>query len=179
MSVLNRLLGLALGLALLGGGLLAAVEAVLAALDRSPWLVPHDRWGPSLSQLAWDDRTLVVVAALTVLAGILLLVTQLWPTRPSVVPIVEQRPDRLALLDGRGLEDLLRRSALEDGDVVDARVRLRRRTARVSARAPRDAEVRSVQSRARDRVQARADQVDLQRPLAVKVRVQHARARVR
>lgn len=177
MNVLNRLVALALGLALLAAGLLAAVEAVLAALDRSPWLVPHEQWRRSLAQLEWDDRTLMVVAALTVLAGVLLLVAQLWPTRPSVVPMVEQRPDRLAALDGRGFEDLLRRSALEDGDVLDARVRLRRRTARVSARAPRDADLQSVQSRTRDRIRGRVDELGLQRPPAVKVRVQQGEAR--
>jgi hypothetical protein len=179
MTVLNRLLGLALGLALVGGGLLAVMEAALAALDRSPWLVPHGQWGRAMGELAWDDRTFMVVAALTVLAGVLLLVLQVWPARPSVVPIVEERPDRLAALDGRGFADLLRRSAREDEDVLDARVRLRRRSARVVARAPSNAQLRTVQSRAAERVQARVDELRLQRPPAVKVRVRHAKARVR
>jgi hypothetical protein len=179
MTVLNRLLGLALGLALLGGGFLAVVEAALAALDRSPWLVPHDQWGRQIGELTWDDRTLVLVAGLTVLTGVVLLVAQLWPARPSVVPIAEHRPHRLAALDGRGFENLLRRTALEDEDVLDARVRLRRRSARVSARAPGNAELHGVQSRARERVQARVDELGLQTPLGVKLRVQHAKARVR
>lgn len=179
MTVLNRLLGLALGLALLGAGLLAAVETVLAFLQRPPWLVRYDEWTPALAELTWDDRTLIVIAASTVLAGILLLLLQLWPGRPSALPIVEQRPNRLAALDGRGLQELLRRSAVEDGDVLDADVRVRRRAARVSGRVAQDAQPRAVQSRTRERVQARVNELGLQRPLKVKARMKRSGVRVR
>lgn len=179
MTVLNRLLGLALGLALFGAGMLAVVEAVLAFLQRPPWVVPYERWSPRLDQLTWGDRTLVVAAALTVLVGALLVVVQLWPTRPSALRIADQRANRVAALDGRGLQELLRRSAVEDGDVLDADVRVRRRAARVSGHLAQDAQSRTVQSRTRERVQARVDELRLQRPLKVKVDMKRSRARTR
>ncbi|HEV2766362.1 MAG TPA: DUF6286 domain-containing protein [Acidimicrobiales bacterium] len=179
MTVFNRLLGLALGLALFGAGLLAVVEAVLAFLGRPPWLVPYDQWAPGLDQLSWDDRNLMVAAALLVLAGILLVVLQLWPGRPSALRIADQRANRLAAIDGRGLQELLRRSAVDDGDVVHADVRVRRRAARVSGRVPQDAHPRTVQSRTRERVQARVDELRLQRPLKVKVDMKRSKARAR
>lgn len=179
MTVLNRVLGLALGLALLGGGLLAVVEAILAFLARPSWLVRYEEWSPELAQLTWDNRALTVTAALTVLAGVVLVVVQLWPGRPSALPLVDQRPNRLAALDGRGLRELLRRSAVDDGDVLGADVRVRRRTARVSGRVASDAQPRTVESRTRERVQARVDELGLQRPLKVKVDMKRSRARVR
>lgn len=179
MNIANRLLGMILGLALLGGGLLAAVEAALAFAQRPRWLVPYDQWAPAVAELAWDDRTLMVAAALIVLAGLLLVILQLWPGRPDALRIVEEKPNRLAALDGRGLEELLRRSAVDDGDVLTADVRVSRRTARVSGRVPQDARPRAVQWRTRDRVQQRVDSLRLQRPLKVRVHMERGKARVR
>ncbi|MDP8930305.1 MAG: DUF6286 domain-containing protein [Actinomycetota bacterium] len=179
MSVLNRLLGLLVGLVLLGGGLLLVVETVLAFLQRPAWLVPRDQWALVLSGLTWEDRTLMATAALSVLGGVGLIMLQLWPGRPSALRMIEQRANRLADLDGRGLQELLRRSAVDDEDVLDAAVRVSRRTARVSGRVPQDAQPRAVQSRTRKRVQARLDELRLERSLKVKVRMERSKARAR
>lgn len=168
-----------LGLALLAAGLLAVGETVLAFLGRPAWLVPHDRWAPALAELRWTDRTLVVTAALLFLVGLLLIVLQLRPGRPKALRMVEHRPNRLAALDGRGLQELLRRSAVEDEDVLYADVRVSRRAARVSGRIPQDASVRAVQSRTRERVQERVDGLQLQRSLKVAVHMDRSKARVR
>lgn len=179
MRIINRLLGMLLGLALLAGGLLAVVETVLAFTQRPPWLVPYDQWTPVLADLTWDDRTLMAVAALLVLGGLLLVVLQLWPGRPIALRLVEDAPNRLAAMDSRGLQDLLRRSAVEDGDVIDADVRLSRRSARVSGRVPQDAKPRAVQARTRARLRERVGELNLKRPLKVKVRMERSKARVR
>ena len=44
MRVVNRVIAAVLALALLVGGLLVAVEIVVAGFDRRPWVLPHDRW---------------------------------------------------------------------------------------------------------------------------------------
>jgi len=168
-----------LGLALLAAGLLAVVETVLIFLGRPVWLVPHDQWAPALAELTWADRTLMVTAALLFLVGLLLVALQLWPGRPTALRMVEHRPNRLAALDGRGLQELLRRSAVEDEDVLDADVRVTRRAARVSVRIPQDASLGAVQSRTRERVQERVDGLQLQRSLKVAVRMDRSKARVR
>lgn len=179
MTVVNRLMGLLVGVVLLAGGLLLATETLLAFLQRPPWVVPYDQLAGVVSSLTWRDRTLTATAALIVLVGGALVILQLWPERPSRLPLVEERANRLAALDARGLQDLLRRSAVDDEDVLDAAVRVSRRTARVSGRAPRDARSRAVESRTRERVQALVDGLGLQRPLKVKVQIKHSKARVR
>lgn len=179
MNVLNRLLGLLVGLTLLGAGLLLVVETVLSFLQRPAWLVPLDEWATELSSLAWQDRTLMVVAALCVAAGVALIVLQLWPGRPDALRLIEQRVNRLAALDGRGLEELLRRTAVDDGDVLGAAVRVSRRKARVEGSVPRDAELSAVRSRTRERLQASVRELRLERPLKVVVRLRRSKVRAR
>lgn len=179
MTILNRILGLLVGLVLLTGGLLLMAEAVLAYLGRRPWLAPSDEWAPAFSELSWQDPAVIVAAVLSVLVGLGILVLQLWPQRPAALRVVEDRANRLAALDGRGVQELLRRAAVDDDDVLHARVRLSRRTAKVSSRVPQDAPLRAVQSRSRMRVRARVDELQLQRPLRVKVRARRSKARVR
>lgn len=179
MNTVNRLLGLVLGLALLAVGLLAAAETVLALLERPPWLVDYEQLTAALAQRTWDDGTVVAAAVLTVFAGALLVVVQLLPGRPGALRLAEEGPNRLAALDGRGLQELLRRCAVDDGDVLDADVRVRRRSVRVSGRVPHDAQPRTVASRTRERVQGRVDELGLQRPLKVRVHMQRSKVRVR
>lgn len=181
MRILNRVLGLLLGLLLLGAGVLAAVETVLSFLGRPAWLVAVDQWAPALSELTWDDRTLIVVAALTLVVGVTLVGLQLWPARPRSFPMVEPKQDRLVALDSRGLQELLRRSAVDDGDVLDATVRVSRRRVRVSGLVPQDQDtpVRRVQSRTRERLQSRVDDLRLHRSVKVRVRMRRGKVRVR
>lgn len=179
MNALNRLLGLLVGLTLLGAGLLLVVETALSFLQRPSWLVPLDRWATELSGLAWQDRTLMVVAALCVVAGVGLVTLQMWPARPAALRLIEQRVNRLAALDGRGLEELLRRAAVDDSDVLGAAVRVSRRTARVKGSVPQDASLSAVRSRTRERVQAAVRELRLERPLKVVVRMRRSKVRVR
>lgn len=179
MNALNRLLGLLVGLTLLGAALLLVVETVLSFLQHPTWLVPLDQWETGLSSLAWQDRTLMVVAALCVVGGVGLVMLQMWPARPAALRLVEQRVNRLAALDGRGLEELLRCAAVDDGDVLGATVRVSRRRARVEGSVPRDASVSAVRSRTRERVQASVHELRLERPLKVVVRMRRSKVRVR
>lgn len=179
MNALNRLLGLLVGLTLLGAAVLLVVETVLSFLQRPAWLVPLDQWAAELSSLAWQDRTLMVVAALCVVGGVGLVILQVWPARPAKLRLVEQRVNRLAAMDGRGLEELLRRAAVDDGDVLGAAVRVSRRRARVEGSVPRDAQVSAVRSRTRERVQSSVRDLRLERPLKVVVRMRRSKVRVR
>lgn len=179
MNALNRLLGLLVGLTLLGAGLLLVVETVLSFLQHPAWLVPLDQWATEVSSLAWQDRTLMVAAVLCVVGGVGLITLQLWPARPAALRLIEQRVNRLAALDGRGLEELLRRAAVDDGDVLEAAVRVRRRTARVEGRVPQDAPVSAVRSRTRERLRASVRELRLERSLKVVVRMRRSKVRVR
>lgn len=179
MNALNRLLGLLLGLLLLGAGVLAAVEAVMAALDRPGWLVERPGLEGLLLDLTWQDRGLIVTATLVLLAGVALLAVQLWPGTPSLIPVAQTSPDRRADIEGRGMQELLRQRAVQDEDVLGATVRVRRRKARVTVDAPPDADEAEVKSRVRQALRERIDELQLRKPLRAKVSVRRAKERVR
>lgn len=101
MNVTNRLLSLLLGLTLIAGGLLAAVEAVIHAFGGDPLVVPIQDWPRTLRQTPLSATVPRIVFALAVAAGLVLLFFE-----------VRRRPSRrAALLAGPGTWWVLRRSA--------------------------------------------------------------------
>ena len=100
MRVANRVLAAVLGLALFAGGLLIAVEIVVAGFDRRPWVVPHDDWYTSARRRTWESAPPRWIFIGLVVAGLALLVSQLTRRRPST----------LALEPGSVPADLARRS---------------------------------------------------------------------
>jgi hypothetical protein len=86
MRVFNRIATLLLGLVLMVGGLLIAVEAVLAALHRAPWLLPLRRWHDILAGTRLADPPTVAVAVALGSVGLVLLIAELWPWRPYRLP---------------------------------------------------------------------------------------------
>jgi hypothetical protein len=90
MRAFNRIATLALTLVLIAGGLFIAVQAVLAALHRAPWLLPLRRWHDDLLGTRLGDRVTVTVAGALGLVGLVLLVAELRPWRPYRLPV---RPD--------------------------------------------------------------------------------------
>lgn len=179
MEVINRLLGLLLGLALLAAGLLIIVETAVVAAGRSGWLVDREVWGEAVGQLQWDDRNLVVVATIVAVLGLALALLQLWPARPRFLPLSPRGQARRDAIDGRGLQELLRRAAAQDHDVMKAYVAVRRRKAKVKVRTPSDADSKAVRARVKQQVRARVDALDLKRPISPRVKVERSRERVR
>jgi hypothetical protein len=179
MNIVNRLLGLLVGLLLLAAGVVVVIEAVLALLDRPGWLVDRQAWDAFLLELAWDHRGLLVVAGLLVLAGVALLLLQLRSATPTAFRLAGEDPHRDVTVEGRGLQELLRRRAAEDEDVLSASVRVRSRNARVSVQVPPDADEDAVRDRVKEAVDARIADLGLERPLTSKVDAQRSRERVR
>lgn len=100
MRVFNRVASLLLALALLAGGLLALVEAVLVGLDQPALLIDRDGWYQTLTDTRFADAGFVAVAIGVGLLGLLILVLQLRRWRPT----------RLAVPDAAGWH-IQRRSA--------------------------------------------------------------------
>jgi len=98
--VVNRVLAAVLALGLLVGGLLVAVEIVVAGFDRSPWVVPHDRWYSSARLRSWEAGPPRWIFIGLVATGLALLIAQ----------VVRRRPATLALAPGAAPADLGRRS---------------------------------------------------------------------
>jgi hypothetical protein len=179
MNALNRLLGLLLGLALLAAAGILVVETVIAAMDRPGWLVDRQELDGLLRGLMWEDRGLVLTGALVVLAGLVLLAVQFWPGTPARIPVAQDDPNRRAGIEGRGMQELLRRRAMEDEDVLGASARVRRRTAQVTVDVPGDADGRELKTRVRQALRERIDELRLEKRLRTKVVVRRAKERVR
>lgn len=104
MRALDRVLSAILALVLLVGGVVAAVEIVVAGLGSDPWLVAHDRWMDSARTTTWSDAALrPVLAGLIVLGGALVAVA-LFRRRPEVLALATAGPGVVGALDRRTVE---------------------------------------------------------------------------
>lgn len=133
MSLVNRILSALLALALLLGGLLAAVEIVVAGLGRPPWLVPHEAWSSWLGQETWDTPVVRVILAGLVLLGLLVLLPALRRGRPASLPLASATQEVHLRASCRGVQRSLAAVARRTSGVSAASVSVGRRTVRVKA----------------------------------------------
>lgn len=179
MMIFNRVLGLLLGVALAAAGALLLVELALALSGQSPAIVPLSQWDGTLRGLNWGDDTLVATLVAAAVVGALLLAAELWPRRPALLPLSERRPGRAAAIQRRGLQDHLRRVALEDPDVVGARARAGRRKAKVDARMAASADSRQVRERLKDAVNRAVEAIGFTGRFRASISVSRAEQRPR
>ena len=172
MILVNRLLGLALGLALLTGGALIVGEVLLAITEQRPWVIDRTALDQQLSQLTWSDPRVLPTALALLAVGILLLLLQLIPRRPSTLPLASTE-HRRSRIERRGVESRLRAVASADDDVLTAKARVGKRTVKVTARAEYGSELPAVQDRVRDAVAGELSRLGLD--LALKSNVTQAR----
>jgi hypothetical protein len=129
MRTFNRIASLVLGLALIVGGLLVAVESVLAAFHRRPWLLPSQRWYEIFNGTRLSDQSMMVVAAALGLVGLVLLLAESRPWPPHRLPAHPATTDANAewwVLRGPA-ERRLTAAVADLTSVNRARVRLRGR----------------------------------------------------
>jgi hypothetical protein len=142
MRVSNSLLSLLLGLGLIGGGLVVAVEAMATALGAGPFGIPVSHWAALLEHRRLHDTWAVVGFAVATAIGAVLLLVEVWPWRPLRVAIGVDGPTSW-WLSRRSVERELRRATLAatPASHVMASVRPHRRRweVRVRAAAPTDA----------------------------------------
>jgi hypothetical protein len=120
---LNRLAALLLALALLAGGLLAAVEVVLVGLGWSSPVIDRAGWYRSLTSIRFSDGGFLAVAAGVALVGLLILLLQLRRWRPTRLPVAAGGWH----VQRRSAERVLAGVAGDQPGVVRASVRLRGR----------------------------------------------------
>jgi hypothetical protein len=167
--IVNRVLAAVLALALLVGGLIVAVEIVVAGFDRRPWVLPHDDWYRSARLRTWDSAPPRWIFIGLVAAGLILLFLQ----------VARRRPVALALTPGavpadvgrRSLERSLAREATGVDGIAAAKAKLGKDKGAVVASSNRrqTEELEPVVSEALDR---RMAAVGLARPPAVRIKVQ-------
>lgn len=169
MRVANRVLAAVLALGLLVGGLLLAVEIVVAGFDRRPWVVPHDRWYRSARLRSWESAPPRWIFLGLVAAGLALLVTQLIRRRPATLALAPGAVP--ADLGRRSLEKALVREASTIDSISGAKVRVSDDTVAVVASSSRRQtdDLGPLVTQALDR---RLGTMGLARPPAVRVKVQ-------
>lgn len=128
--LLHRAVAAALALTLLLGGVLVAVEIVVAGLGRDPVVLPHDRWYEEGVTNAWSATEATWFFLALAAAGVALLALQ----------VARRRPDAVALggasgaeVSTRSLERSLARTAQRVDGVATARARVSPARATVEA----------------------------------------------
>ena len=175
MRTVTRLVSALLALALLVGGLLAALEIAAAGLGREDHLVvPWRDWRQDLLDTPWEDFTVRVVLAALLAAGILLLFLLLARRRPTAVPLADRVAGSAADLDRGGLERFLAARLERVDGVGGTNVKVRGGKARVTAVTPaRD--TAPVESSLRGAADAALGELGLATSLPVRVSVSSRR----
>ena len=136
MALTRRILSVLLALVLLLGGLLAAVEIVLALLGRDHWLVPHEDWADRIGEQTWDATTVRTVAGAVAVVGLVLLLVGLSRGRPAALtlPARADGPGGVTVTASRrGIERSLEQAVRESDGITGAKATVSRRTATVYA----------------------------------------------
>lgn len=174
MRTLTRLLSALIGLALLLGGLLLALEVALTAARGSAQIVPYDTWLRWARNHAWSDPVVLWTGLGMLLVGLLLLLITLRRRAPLAVPGAA-RQDMTVSFARRPLEQAVSRLAERSAGVEGVRVHLRKRKAEVQAASlttDLDATKQVLQSRLTDGL----DRLPLQSTPTVDVRLRKASA---
>lgn len=130
MRALNQVLSLLLGIVLLAGGLLLAVEAVLAATGQTSWLVPADAWYRSLTENRVGDRAVLFTAIAVALLGLIILVAEVRPLPPVRLPVHLDKADGDWWVARRGAQRRLAGAAENVSGVTGASAKVRARGGR-------------------------------------------------
>ena len=175
MRIVTRLVSALLALALLVGGLLAALEIGAAALGREDDLVvPWRDWRQDLLDTPWEDYVVRLVLAATLAVGLLLLFLLFARRRPTAVRLAARSDGATAELDRVGLERHLTSCLGRVDGVGGVGVRVRGGTARVSAvTAARDTS--PVEASVRNAAERALGELGLASPLPVRVAVSSRR----
>jgi hypothetical protein len=169
MPTLNRALAAILGLLLIVGGLLGAVEIFVAYVGSGPWVVPYNDWYRRARADSWQNASVRGVFILALCIGLALIALQL-KKRPPATLLLRSEADAAYSVDRRSLQRSLVRTAEKVDGIDSARVAVDLRTIRVRARSQRrpPGELQTAVVRA---VSARIDMLELARPPRLRVSV--------
>jgi hypothetical protein len=167
---LTRAFSALLALALLVASLLAIAEIVVAATGHGPWLVPYPEWIARMRERNWDDPVVRAILVGLVVLGLLLLLLAVRRGRPAALPLRARTPRVDVKVSRKSVERSLAAAASRTKGVTDADASLRRRRARIDARAATRSES-GLQQQVESAVTARLESLGLTRPLRLRVHV--------
>ncbi len=137
MRVFNRLLVLALGVAIAAAGLVVIVEAIWTWTNSGFVWIPGREWLHSFKTTPWSEPIVIAVSIAVAAAGFVLVVAEIRPQRKRHAPFSTDQGDWLLLR--RSTETHLQRRLASQVPVSPIKVRLKPRALRwrlkVTARA--------------------------------------------
>ena len=171
----NRIVSALLAVALIVGGVLVAIEVILASLDKGHWILPHEDWARDASETAYTDRSARILFLVLALVGLALLLLELLRRRPPALRLSEREGGSQAELDRRGIERWLSTRLKDVEGAAGAKAKITRRAVEVKAESPQR-EVTDVQRRLEGAAQENLDELDLAQPLRARAKVTSRRS---
>jgi hypothetical protein len=175
--IANRLLAFVAALALAAAGVITVVEVIgERGFKSGPVIVDWRRWLHWGQHNTWQALSVELTCGAIALVGLLLVLTQLRPRRPSRIAI--QAADHTSVaLTRSGLATTVRSAVLDVEGIDRAKVTVRRRgiSIRASSAAATAAEAKGYAAPVREAVTEQLEPLELQRPQRVSVRVQARR----
>lgn len=133
--MVNRVLAVLFAVGLIALGVLVPGEVVKGALGKGHWLLPWENLTTDLTRNSWQAGPVRAVLVGVAVVGLLLLLAELKPRRPSTLPLTPLTAGVDAGTTRRSLRHALQRAAREVDGVSGAHVKVGRRKAKVTARA--------------------------------------------
>ena len=180
MRTANRLLTLVVSVAFVVFGVVLAVEVVAKLFGLSPVLVDWTGAVRAGRTDEWSSVSVRVLASAVTAVGLLLLLAQLKPRRIDRLGVGTDDPHTDAAVTRAGVRTALRLAAEGVDGISAAKVKLRRRRAKViaSTRASQPELHRELDADVLAAVGDRLTALELTRPLQVRTRVQTRKAQL-
>jgi hypothetical protein len=132
MRIVNRLLALVVSLALIATSVVIIVEVIAERSHASPVIIDWhtiQRWG---TRNTWQATSVEVACVITLVAGLILLLPQLWRRRPNRLRLETEGPVEVRM-SRKGVALTVRGAVTDVDGITSSRVRVKRRRIRVTA----------------------------------------------
>jgi uncharacterized protein DUF6286 len=172
-KLLNHLLALVVGLAVIAVAVVLAAEVVADRLGRRPVVVNWAATYQWAHRTTWNAGTVRFIGVLLCLSGLALLIAQLTPRRPARLTTDSADPATDAAYTRRGVAQAIRTAVTEVDGVQRTAVAVGRRRIRVATQtAAREPSVASsIRDATTQAAQERLDALELRHPLRLAVRI--------
>jgi glucose dehydrogenase len=172
-TVIVRLLSALLAVLLVAGGLLVAVEIVLAQLGRPALLIPWLAWAVWLGGQTWATSIVRLFLAALVVVGLVLLVVALRPGKPRSLALPATDRNVHVSIARRALQQTLTDTAARASGVASASAKAGRRSVTITATTP-NPNTTDVHHAALAAVKQRLDQLGLAGRIHPRVRIERS-----
>jgi hypothetical protein len=125
MRIVNRVLALIVGVAVIALAVVVTTEVVRSNLGLPRWFLPYQSLGALLTELTWDSDAVKLICAAVAVIGLVLVIAQLWPRRrrflqlsgaaDGIDPVLPRSSLRKAIDSAAAAEEGVRATAVKLG----------------------------------------------------------------